>query len=339
MSHLPSRIENRLLKLCRHQENSPIPSLTSVVNDRFVIKNCRKCQPRPYEEGVAFKAIFTDGSCKSHGLSPDELEELGLEPHAGYGVAASPSMEEDWQVSCFIDDTVDPWNRRTSPRAELLGVLAGLDMFITLGMDERLYGEREDFGWVICTDAEYVVKGITEYYSAWRGNGWMRLHSNTPPANLDLFHQLNAKLLSIEKRGISVGFWRIPREHNRLADKLAARGSSLPVQAGIGKRGACLRRLLSDINDCQKWSSIDNTLLFSVPWIGKSFRLYGNRINSLKIQVGRTIESLEELEELFKGWTPRQERKILKRKLYWFKHSMLLLQSRLSGSGLYLYYV
>ncbi|THU97567.1 hypothetical protein K435DRAFT_796431 [Dendrothele bispora CBS 962.96] len=323
MSHLPSRIENRLLKLCRHQENSPIPSLTGVVNDRFVIKNCRKCRPWSYEEGVAFKAIFTDGSCKNHGLSPDELEELGLEPHARYGVAASPSMEEDWQVSRFIDDEVDPCNRRTSQRAELLGVLAGLEMFMTLDMDERLYGEREDFGWVICTDSECVVKGITKYYSAWRANGWMKLNSDTPPADLDLFHELDATLRSIEECGISVGLG-IPRQHNQLAHKLATRGSSLQVQVNIGKRGACLRRLLSDIDDCQKWSYIDD-VLSSVPWYGRDSQLYRSRIDSLKTQVERTIESLDELEELFKGWTPRQEGKILERKIYWLKCDRFLI--------------
>ncbi|THU84680.1 ribonuclease H-like protein, partial [Dendrothele bispora CBS 962.96] len=114
---------------------------------------------------------------------------------------------------------------RTSQRAELLGVLAGLDMFTTLDMEERLEGDREDYGWVICTDSEYVVKGITEYYPAWRANDWMRSNSNEPPANLDLFHKLDATLRNMEERRISVGFWRIPREHNRLADQLAAQGS------------------------------------------------------------------------------------------------------------------
>lgn len=52
-------------------------------------------------------------------------------------------------------------------------------------------------------------------------NNKLRNSRNAKPANLDLFLQLDAALSIEEIKGIKVGFWHVPREHNTIADKLA----------------------------------------------------------------------------------------------------------------------
>ncbi|KAK7451005.1 hypothetical protein VKT23_012682 [Stygiomarasmius scandens] len=144
-----------------------------------------------------------------------------------------------------VDDTLDPGMPRTNQRAELLGALEGLDLLYTLWKENRAEAEREgrpvhgeakkhrsdredfdrdlDLGkqeWAVATDSEYVVKGITQWYPAWRRRGWITANGKRP-TNLDLFRRLNAKLDELEAMDIQVGFWRIPREYNQLADQLA----------------------------------------------------------------------------------------------------------------------
>ncbi|THU84683.1 hypothetical protein K435DRAFT_634315, partial [Dendrothele bispora CBS 962.96] len=109
---------------------------------------------------------------------------------------------------------------QTSHRAELLGVLAGLRLIESLHLEDDEHDDEER-AWIICTDSENVVKGITKYYATWKARNWRRVKSNARPADLDLFYNLDHQLREMKTKEISVGFWRIPREHNQLADKLA----------------------------------------------------------------------------------------------------------------------
>ncbi|KAL8660085.1 MAG: hypothetical protein Q9226_000077 [Calogaya cf. arnoldii] len=74
--------------------------------------------------------------------------------------------------------------------------------------------------WVITSDSEYVVKGMTEWLPAWKNNK-LRNSRNLKPANLDLFLQLDAAQANEELKGVKIGFWYVPREFNRMADALA----------------------------------------------------------------------------------------------------------------------
>ena len=58
-----------------------------------------------------------------------------------------------------------------------------------------------------------------------QANNW-RNAGNSTPANLDLFQELDAAIITEEHRqGVKIGFWHIPRKYNRLADGLAKRAA------------------------------------------------------------------------------------------------------------------
>lgn len=75
-----------------------------------------------------------------------------------------------------IDDRMDPVGKRTSQRAELLAALEGLRMMCRVtalddceAHESREYASRGDpRAWVITTDSEYVVKGMTEWLPRWK---------------------------------------------------------------------------------------------------------------------------------------------------------------------------
>ncbi|KAL8893836.1 MAG: hypothetical protein Q9192_004876 [Flavoplaca navasiana] len=136
---------------------------------------------------------------------------------AGIGVAMG--TVEKWQYANPITTTVDHGQRRTSQRAELLAALSGLQLMVAI-VQLNEPGNDEEKSWVIATDSEYVVKGMTKWLPAWKNNK-LRNSRNAKPANLDLFLQLDAALSIEEIKGIKVGFWHVPREHNTIADKLA----------------------------------------------------------------------------------------------------------------------
>ncbi|KAG8527406.1 uncharacterized protein KY384_007558 [Bacidia gigantensis] len=78
-----------------------------------------------------------------------------------------------------------------------------------------------DKTWIIATDSEYVVKGITEWLPTWK-NDKLRSKQNEKPANLDLLLRLDAAITAEETRqDLKIGFWHVPREYNTMADKLA----------------------------------------------------------------------------------------------------------------------
>lgn len=115
------------------------------------------------------RVIFTDGACRRNG-QPDAT--------AGIGIACGEGDID--QQSVAITDEVDPGQRRTSQRAELLAALAGLDYLTEtheLNHDDvkkegrkrqKLSSEEKTSAWIIATDSEYVVKGMTAWLPTWK---------------------------------------------------------------------------------------------------------------------------------------------------------------------------
>ncbi|KAF2087069.1 ribonuclease H-like protein [Saccharata proteae CBS 121410] len=116
-----------------------------------------------------------------------------------------------------ITDTFDDFPIRSNQRAELCAAKAGLE-FLAEVYDIK--PEKEAEIWIIATDSEYVVKGMTEWLLTWKKNGW-RTSKGTTPANLDLFLVLDAAMKTLEAKNVTIGLWHIPRENNKLADRLA----------------------------------------------------------------------------------------------------------------------
>ncbi|KAF8215104.1 ribonuclease H-like domain-containing protein [Mycena galopus ATCC 62051] len=179
----------------------------------------RCCQSiRPDNVCHLHPLIFVDGACTRNG-QPDA--------RAGIGCAMGYAPED--QVSIPITDAMDPGARRTSQRAELLAALCGLDMLV--GATWSAHADSPPFEcphhlleYVIITDSEYVVKGITEWVPEWKANHWKNRQGHSPK-NVDLFQRLDAVVAEYEGQGLKIRFLHVGRELNSLADDLAKRAT------------------------------------------------------------------------------------------------------------------
>ncbi|KAL9043629.1 MAG: hypothetical protein Q9214_003189 [Letrouitia sp. 1 TL-2023] len=176
---------------------------------------------RPYHH---FRLVFTDGVYIDNGQQ-DAL--------AGLGAAFRESKGAGW--SAPITEDLDPDQKRTNQRTELLAACLGLDLMVSAheanygDEDEKDEDEYVDDGrkidktqkWIVTTDSAYVIKGITDWFLRWRRIDW-RTASGAKPANLDLFQKLDRKIKEEEaQQSIKIGFWHFGRQHNELADSLA----------------------------------------------------------------------------------------------------------------------
>ena len=106
-------------------------------------------------------ALFTDGACSGNpgpGGWGALLRYQGHEKELSGGEAAT-----------------------TNNRMELLAVIHGLEA-LKRPMQVR-----------ICTDSQYVMKGMTEWLTAWKRRGW-KTADRQPVKNVDLWQQLEAAL-------------------------------------------------------------------------------------------------------------------------------------------------
>ncbi|MDX5299732.1 MAG: ribonuclease HI [Gammaproteobacteria bacterium] len=98
----------------------------------------------------------------------------------------------------------------TNNRMELLGAIRALEA-LTRACEVDLY-----------TDSQYVRKGITEWMTQWKRNGW-RTAARQPVKNADLWQELDAQVGRHQVR------WHWVKGHagnpdNELADQLANEG-------------------------------------------------------------------------------------------------------------------
>jgi len=104
--------------------------------------------------------------------------------------------------------------RHTNNRAELYSVTVGLRL---------RYWRSEGFERIVLAmNSEYVVLGISERINKWISRGW-RTAAGTPVANRDLWEELLEKLREMEKGGMHVQFWLIPKEWDYSAIMLSWR--------------------------------------------------------------------------------------------------------------------
>ncbi|KAJ3580272.1 hypothetical protein NPX13_g301 [Xylaria arbuscula] len=109
----------------------------------------------------------------------------------------------------------DP-NIQTSNRAELRAVIAALRLRRWSGEGFRTI--------VIATDSEFVTVGCTEWAKNWINNGW-RTAGNSEVKNKDLWEMLLGEVERWQDAGLSVKFWRIPRDWNKVADAAAKKAA------------------------------------------------------------------------------------------------------------------
>ena len=104
----------------------------------------------------------------------------------------------------------------TNNRMELTAVIESLNYFTKL--------KATGYKLVLCTDAEYVLKGITMWAHNWQKNGW-RTKNRKPVLNQDLWQKLIELDLKIKQSGNSIE-WKLVPAHtgvvlNERCDKIA----------------------------------------------------------------------------------------------------------------------
>ncbi|KAK1837551.1 RNase H domain-containing protein [Colletotrichum chrysophilum] len=152
--------------------------------------------------------VYVDGACSSNG-TPDAIGGCGFVFKSTQGGSVGFRLEDrgvDGQVY-----------RATSNRAELRAALGALKFRAWHGEGFRSL--------VIATDSVYVAQGATDWARGWIANNW-RPRSGKPVKNRDLWEALLLTLEKLHEEGLSVSFWRIPREWNSAADQAAKKAIS-----------------------------------------------------------------------------------------------------------------
>ncbi|OAL53774.1 ribonuclease H-like protein [Pyrenochaeta sp. DS3sAY3a] len=190
--------------------------------------SARRGLPPPKEPCHHFRVVFIDGACTNNG-----------HPEAKAGMGFAYGADDAQQKAVPITEMVDKSPVRSNQRAELLAAVIGVQLCTRfLEMRSQDHGGDEDKVWIIATDSEYVVKGITEWLPTWKSNNW-RTSKGTTPANLDLFCALDRLVTKHETKDGTIGFWHVPREHNKVADRLAKEaavdGTEATTEAQVAK--------------------------------------------------------------------------------------------------------
>ncbi len=93
----------------------------------------------------------------------------------------------------------------TNNRMELKGAIEGL-----VHLSSRITNNEERItGVEICTDSEYVKKGMTEWISGWIAKGW-KTSTKKPVLNQDLWEELHKEEKRLKNAGIKVIWSYVP---------------------------------------------------------------------------------------------------------------------------------
>ena len=112
--------------------------------------------------------IFTDGGCSGN---------------PGPGGWAFVMAQETFQGSKVLAEQMGGEKGTTNNRMELRAVIEALKALKAMSDAPRRA--------VVCTDSQYVQKGITEWIRKWKQNAW-RTSDKKPVKNQDLWEELDA---------------------------------------------------------------------------------------------------------------------------------------------------
>jgi len=119
--------------------------------------------------------LFTDGAC------------LGNPGPGGWAFvlrpASSRSATDNGEIEAFGGEA-----KTTNNRMELTAVIEGLHRA------RRMGGPNARLGIQLCSDSEYVLRGIAEWMPAWKARGWRLSNSRKPVKNAELWQELDALL-------------------------------------------------------------------------------------------------------------------------------------------------
>lgn len=148
--------------------------------------------------------IATDGACRNNGR-PDAVASCGV----------------FFNVDSYHNKAFRTFDRRpTSQRAELRAAIYALGSFTKMFTS----GHFENNGYVteiiIKSDSAYLVNGMTSWIIVWRQNGYLN-SLGYHLKNQGLFRKLDRLCNNLAMMGVQARFWKVPREENQQADKLA----------------------------------------------------------------------------------------------------------------------
>lgn len=168
--------------------------------------------------------IAIDGACSNNGT--DEARSV-IGVYHGYN--------NDFNISY----TLDRLDRHTNQIAELEACARALSDAIIIQAEWEMADDCLK-AIVIKSDSEYVVRGLTEWLPKWKKNGWKNA-KGSPVANSTYFQRIERLIEQLEQ-DISVKFWMVPRERNRMADSLAK--SALEGKS-IGQQYYAIHQIIS----------------------------------------------------------------------------------------------
>ncbi|KAA8900918.1 ribonuclease H-like domain-containing protein, partial [Sphaerosporella brunnea] len=149
--------------------------------------------------------IHVDGACVNNGSST---------ARASAGVCFGENSQYNW--AGVLDSNKHP---QTNQSAELFAALRALRI-VKL---HRVAGHkvwRKARKVIIITDSAYVVNGTTKWINGWKNNGFIN-SKGASVVNARKFKQLDALISELELEGVEVLFWRVDRQYNQDADRLA----------------------------------------------------------------------------------------------------------------------
>lgn len=154
-------VYGRRLRLCPSLQSCETPDLIRSCPDcsqfLLVCCSCRKRFPKITKPCHHFSLLFTDGACRNNG-------QVGATAGIGF---AHGTNEQSW-IALPITDEMDSFPKRTSQRAELLAALKGLQYICEVIIPCSHGPGASDGAFIIATDSEYVVKGMTEWLPQWK---------------------------------------------------------------------------------------------------------------------------------------------------------------------------
>lgn len=162
MDHYENIIHDRKLTLCPTTIGWSVPELLQECPEcKYFLLYCCACNNelidlprdrRPAKPCHHFFIAFTDGACTNNGR-----------PEAKAGIGVAYGNDDGSQLSRPITDTVDSFPLRSNQRAELCAAKLGVELLARTWTEES-----KNEAWIIATDSEYVVKGMTEWLPKWK---------------------------------------------------------------------------------------------------------------------------------------------------------------------------
>jgi len=116
--------------------------------------------------------IYTDGGCSGN---------------PGPGGWAYVMVLRDFQGETIVSRDKGGENSTTNNRMELTAVISSLKAMIARQQEPADIPRHA----LVCTDSQYVQKGITEWIQKWKKNSW-RTSDKKPVKNQDLWMELDA---------------------------------------------------------------------------------------------------------------------------------------------------